>query len=218
MSGEEGAQCCKVVLLGESGVGKTCIITRFINNTFDDNGMSTTGASYVGKSMSFDEYGGKSIKFDIWDTAGQEKYRALTKIFYKDASIAILVYDITRRESFDELKNYWFNQIKDYAPKNTIVAIAANKSDLFEKEQVPEAEARGFAKEIGAIFRLTSAYTAAGIEDLFRAIGSRYLDPNFVDDEKKPVASKSNEKKKNTVTLSKNNTNNKNKEKKNCCK
>ena len=89
---------------------------------------------------------------------------------------------------------------------------------MFEKEQVPEAEARGFTKEIGAIFRLTSAYTAAGIEDLFRAIGSRYLDPNFVDDEKKPVASKSNEKKKNTVTLSKNNTNNNNKEKKNCCK
>ena len=102
---EEGAQCCKVVLLGESGVGKTCIISRFINNTFDDNGMSTTG--------------GKSIKFDIWDTAGQEKYRALTKIFYKDASIAILVYDITRRESFEELKNYWFNQIKDFAPQNT---------------------------------------------------------------------------------------------------
>ena len=168
--------------------------------------------------MSFDEYGGKSIKFDIWDTAGQEKYRALTKIFYKDASIAILVYDITRKESYDELKNYWYTQIKDYAPKNTIIAIAANKSDLFEKEQVPEAEARGFAKEIGAIFRLTSAYTAAGIEDLFRAIGNKYLDPNFVDDEKKPIASKNNEKKKNTVTLNKKNVNNNNKEKKNCCK
>ena len=89
---EEGAQCCKVVLLGESGVGKTCIISRYINDTFDENGMSTTGASYVGKNMTFDEYGGRSIKFDIWDTAGQEKYRALTKIFYKDASIAILVY------------------------------------------------------------------------------------------------------------------------------
>ena len=215
---EEGAACCKVVLLGESGVGKTCIITRYINNTFDDNGMSTTGASYVGKSMSFDEYGGKSIKFDIWDTAGQEKYRALTKIFYKDASIAILVYDITRKESFDELKNYWYNQIKDYAPKNTIVAIAANKSDLFEKEQVPESEARAFAKEIGAIFRLTSAYTAAGIEDLFRAIGCKYLDPNFVDEEKKPISKKSIGGKKDTVVLNKKNVVNKNNpEKKKFC-
>ena len=109
---------CKVVLLGESGVGKTCIIARFINNTFEDNIMSTTGASYAGKTMSFDELNGQSIKFEIWDTAGQEKYRALTKIFYKDAGVAILVYDITRKESFEEIKNYWYNQIKDFAPKN----------------------------------------------------------------------------------------------------
>ena len=87
-----------------------------------------------------------------------------------------------------------------------IFAIAANKSDLFEKEQVPETEARAFAKDIGAIFRLTSAYTAAGIEDLFRAIGSKYLDPNFVDEEKKPIAKKT----KNTVTLNKDKVVNKN--------
>jgi small GTP-binding protein len=115
---DEGAQTCKVVLLGESGVGKTCIIARFINNTFEENLISTTGASYAGKTMTFDEFGGKSIKFEIWDTAGQEKYRSLTKIFYKDAGAAILVYDITRKESFDELQKYWLNQIKDFAPKD----------------------------------------------------------------------------------------------------
>ena len=115
---DDNAKTCKVVLLGESGVGKTCIIARFINNTFEDNIMSTTGASYAGKTMSFDELNGQSIKFEIWDTAGQEKYRALTKIFYKDAGVAILVYDITRKDSFDEIKNYWYNQIKDFAPKN----------------------------------------------------------------------------------------------------
>ena len=115
---DEGAQTCKVVLLGESGVGKTCIIARFINNTFEENLISTTGASYAGKTMVFDEYEGKSIKFEIWDTAGQEKYRSLTKIFYKDAGVAILVYDITRKESFDEIKSYWYNQIKEFAPKN----------------------------------------------------------------------------------------------------
>ena len=115
---DEGAQTCKVVLLGESGVGKTCIIARFINNTFEENLISTTGASYAGKTMTFDEYGGKSIKFEIWDTAGQEKYRSLTKIFYKDAGAAILVYDITRKESFEEIQKYWINQIKEFAPKN----------------------------------------------------------------------------------------------------
>ena len=115
---DDGAQTCKVVLLGESGVGKTCIIARFINNTFEENLISTTGASYAGKTMTFDEFGGKSIKFEIWDTAGQEKYRSLTKIFYKDAGAAILVYDITRKESFEEIQKYWINQIKEFAPKN----------------------------------------------------------------------------------------------------
>jgi small GTP-binding protein len=118
MAEEDTTKTCKVVLLGESGVGKTCIIARFINNTFEDNIMSTTGASYAGKTMTFDEFNGKSIKFEIWDTAGQEKYRALTKIFYKDAGVAILVYVITRKDSFDEIKNYWHNQIKEFAPKN----------------------------------------------------------------------------------------------------
>ena len=115
---DEGIQFCKVVLLGESGVGKTSIISRFINNTFEENLVTTTGASYAGKTMTFDEYNGKTIKFEIWDTAGQEKYRSLTKIFYKDAAVAILVYDITRKDSFDEIKNYWYNQLKDCAPKN----------------------------------------------------------------------------------------------------
>jgi small GTP-binding protein len=114
----EDAQICKVVLLGESGVGKTSIISRFINNFFAENVISTTGASYAGKTMIFDEFGGKKIRFEIWDTAGQEQYRSLTKIFYKDAAAAILVYDITRKGSFYALKNYWYDQVKDTAPKN----------------------------------------------------------------------------------------------------
>ena len=114
----ENAQSCKVVLLGESGVGKTSIISRFINNVFGENIISTTGASYAGKTMTFDEFEGKAIKFEIWDTAGQEQYRSLTKIFYKDAAAAILVYDITRKDSFLELKNYWYDQVKETAPKN----------------------------------------------------------------------------------------------------
>ena len=114
----EDAQICKVVLLGESGVGKTSIISRFINNFFAENVISTTEASYAGKTMIFDEFGGKKIRFEIWDTAGQEQYRSLTKIFYKDAAAAILVYDITRKGSFYALKNYWYDQVKDTAPKN----------------------------------------------------------------------------------------------------
>lgn len=108
---------CKVVLLGESGVGKTCIIARYVNDAFDENSISTNGGSYAGKITKFEDYG-KTVKFEIWDTAGQERYRSLTRIFYKDAAAAILVYDITRKQSFEEVKNYWYNEIVEYAPKN----------------------------------------------------------------------------------------------------
>ena len=103
---------CKVILVGETGVGKTCVIVRFLSNVFNDNPRSTTGANYASKTLEFKDYN-QSLQYDIWDTAGQEKYRGLAKIFYKDAAIAILVYDITNRKSFEEIKKYWYEQIKD---------------------------------------------------------------------------------------------------------
>ena len=107
----------KVVFLGESNTGKTCLICRYINNTFEDGIMNTTGASYYGKIKWFEEEN-QSIKFEIWDTAGQEKYRAFAKIFYKDAKVCILVYDITRKESFDKIRNYWAKQVKEFGRKD----------------------------------------------------------------------------------------------------
>ena len=111
------AKTCKTILIGESGVGKSCIIYRYINNKYDENSMSTTGANYITKHCEFEEYD-KSILFQIWDTAGQEKYRGLAKIFYKDAKIIILVYDITNKKSFEEIKNYWYKQIKENISNN----------------------------------------------------------------------------------------------------
>ena len=112
---EENEKICKVVLLGESGVGKTNIISRYINNTFSETLETSSGASYISKIMTFKEYNNKTINFEIWDTAGQEKYRSLTQLFYKDAQIAILVYDITNEESYEEIQNYWYDQIKESA-------------------------------------------------------------------------------------------------------
>ena len=108
---------CKVVLIGRSGVGKTSIISRYTTDNFKESLMTTAGPSFNVKIMEFPEEKEK-IKFEIWDTAGQEKYRSLTKIFYKDAGIAILVYDITRRETFEEIQKYWYYQVKESAPKN----------------------------------------------------------------------------------------------------
>lgn len=104
----------KVVIVGEPGVGKTCITARFVNNMFTPDTKPTPGASYSQKTVNIDKYG-MAIKFDIWDTAGQERFRSLNKIFYKDAEVAILVYDITRKSSFEEIKNFWVNQVKENA-------------------------------------------------------------------------------------------------------
>ena len=176
---EEDDEICKVVLLGESGVGKTSIISRFINGTFEESLMSTNGASYVCRNLTFQEYQNRMIRFEIWDTAGQEQYRALNKIFYKDASICILVYDITNLKSFNALKDYWYDQIYDTCSKQVVIGLAANKSDLYENEKVSEEIARNFANEINAIFMYTSASKFTGIDELFHNVGCRYIDPNF---------------------------------------
>ena len=116
MTDKEALQC-KVVLIGESGVGKTSIINRYISDTFSTVLTATPGASFTTKTIFLKEYN-QSIKFEIWDTAGQEKYRALAKVFYKNAAVCILVYDITRKNSFEELKKYWINEIKANSSPN----------------------------------------------------------------------------------------------------
>ena len=194
----------KVVLVGESGVGKTSIITQFIDQTFQEDQQSTTGGTFSTKSVICD--GGKVLKFEIWDTAGQERYRALTKMFYKDANAAIMVYDITRKDSFEELKTYWSQQIKECSPEGIILAIAANKSDLIEQEVVDEEEARNFGKELGAIFMNTSAKNTQGINSVFEEIAKKYTGSNTItikeeegeapEEEKKDVVKITNDKEK----------------------
>ena len=169
---ESNIESFKVVLVGESGVGKTSIITQFIDQTFQEDQQSTTGGTFSTKTVICDN--GKILKFEIWDTAGQERYRSLTKMFYKDANAAVMVYDITRKDSFDELKNYWAEQIKESSPKEIILAVAANKSDLIEQESVDEGEARNFAAEYGAIYTSTSAKSTAGVTNLFEEIAKKY--------------------------------------------
>ena len=193
----------KVVLVGESGVGKTSIITKFIDETFQEDQQSTTGGTFSTKSVICD--GGKILKFEIWDTAGQERYRALTKMFYKDANAAIMVYDITRKDSFEELKNYWSEQIKESSPEGIILVIAANKSDLFEHEAIDESIAREFAQQIGAFYIATSAKNSDGINNLFEEIAKKYTGSSTItikkDEGDEPAVE---EEKKDTVKITQN--------------
>ena len=170
MTEGEGTESFKVVLVGESGVGKTSIITQFIDQEFQADQQSTTGGTFSTKTVICDN--GRTLKFEIWDTAGQERYRALAKMFYKDANAAVLVYDVTRQASFDELKNYWTEQVKDNAPANIILAIAGNKDDL--EQEVDETKAREYAKELGAIYANTTAKSSQSINALFIEIAKKY--------------------------------------------
>ena len=214
----------KLVFIGDPGVGKTCIISRFLKGTFDAEQITTVGASYASKTIKISETN-ESLTLDIWDTAGQEKYRSLTRIFFQGAKLAILVYDITRKESFENLKNVWLKELKDHADKNVVLGVAGNKSDLYEKEEVPEQEAREFAKSIGAIFCLTSAQSNSGIEELFEEMGKKFLDPNSTINEsenqnldqahKQKKDEKKKEKKEEQKNIQLKNV--KKKEKKNCC-
>ena len=167
----------KVVLIGESGVGKTCIIAQFINKNFDPDGVLSSSAQFLRKVMTFAD--DKTLTFDIWDTAGQEKYRSMAKVFYKDAKAVILVYDITNKKSFEEMRDFWYEQVKQNGDSDVIIAIAANKSDLYEEQKVKDEEGEEFAKSINAIFMSTSAKNDSGITNLFENIAMKILDPNF---------------------------------------
>ena len=137
----------KVVLVGDPGVGKTCIIQRYVNNSYSEVNESTISSTYTNKVLEFKEYD-KKLSLDIWDTAGQELYRALAKNFYLNAAIGILVYDIRRKDSFEAIKNYWVDQMKESGEEDMILGIAGNKCDLFTEEEVPEEEVKKYAQSI----------------------------------------------------------------------
>ena len=170
----------KVVLIGESGVGKTSIISQFTKGVFNADLMTTNGATFCTKKKEFKEYK-KTLSFEIWDTAGQERYRSLAKMFFKDAAVALIVYDITSKKSFDEIKNYWMNLVRENGPKQIIMYIVGNKSDL--NEQVNEEEVRKYAESEQISVWLTSAKTATGIDELFEELGKKYLSPEFSNNE-----------------------------------
>ena len=211
----DNEESVKVVLIGESGVGKTSIISQFTKGIFNPDLMSTNGATFSTKKKEFKE-SNKILSFEIWDTAGQEKYRSLAKMFFKDAAVALIVYDVTSKKSFEEIKAYWMDLVKENGPKKVIMYIVGNKIDLSEKEVVNEDEARAFAENENVNFWLTSAKNSTGIDELFNEIGNQYLSPDFNNNEE----IKQRKMRKNEVTkVNKENAlqNNKNSKKQRCC-
>lgn len=167
----------KIILLGNTGVGKTSIINKFGNNSFDENQFTTPSPNFIRKSLKINN---EIVKVQLWDTAGQEKYNSVSKLFTKNAKIIILVYDVTRIESFKGL-NYWYDFIKNDLDKNVIIGLAGNKVDkLYEDEfdeEVTSEEAKKCAENWGVDFALLSAKCdQKGIDVFFEQLIKKYLE------------------------------------------
>ncbi|RYH20058.1 GTP-binding protein [archaeon] len=161
-----GLERFKVVLLGEGRVGKTSILLRYIKGEYTDRQVSTLQASYLDKRVTV---GGTQVQLSIWDTAGQERFHALGPIYYRDASGALLVYDITDAESFNKVKN-WVKELRKIVGNDIILVIAGNKIDLEKNRHVNEEEAAKYAESVGALHFQTSAKANKGLDEVFNAL------------------------------------------------
>ncbi|KAK8487510.1 hypothetical protein V6N11_056953 [Hibiscus sabdariffa] len=156
----------KIVLIGDSGVGKSNILSRFTRNEFCLESKSTIGVEFATRTLQVE---GKTVKAQIWDTAGQERYRAITSAYYRGAVGALLVYDITKRQTFDNVQR-WLRELRDHADSNIVVMMAGNKSDLNHLRAVSEDDGHGLAEKEGLSFLETSALEATNIEKAFQTV------------------------------------------------
>ncbi|CAI5706390.1 hypothetical protein KXD40_006387 [Peronospora effusa] len=166
MAEDEYDYLFKIVLIGDSGVGKSNLLSRFTRNEFNLESKSTIGVEFATKSIVAE---GKTIKAQIWDTAGQERYRAITSAYYRGAVGALLVYDITKHGTFENVER-WLKELRDHADINTVIMLVGNKSDLRHLRAVSTEEAMAFAEKNNLAFIETSALEATGVDAAFQRI------------------------------------------------
>ncbi|QHO02880.1 Ras-related proteinBV [Arachis hypogaea] len=156
----------KIVLIGDSGVGKSNILSRFTRNEFCLESKSTIGVEFATRTLQVE---GKTVKAQIWDTAGQERYRAITSAYYRGAVGALLVYDITKRQTFDNVQR-WLRELRDHADSNIVIMMAGNKNDLNHLRAVSSEDAQNLAEQEGLAFLETSALEAFNVDKAFQTI------------------------------------------------
>lgn len=162
----------KLCLLGDSGVGKSSLVLRFVADRFEAHSTATIGASFMSKTFSL---GDETFKYQIWDTAGQEKYKALAPMYYRGAAAAIVVYDVTLESSFESVKR-WVKELEQLGPEGIVIAIAGNKIDLKDQREVSKEIGEKYAESIGAVFAEVSALTSHNVNYIFEEI-SKSLPP-----------------------------------------
>ncbi|XP_059749930.1 ras-related protein Rab-2A-like [Balaenoptera ricei] len=153
----------KYVIIGDTGVGKSCLLLQFTDKRFQPVHDLTIGVEFGARMITID---GKQIKLQIWDTAGQGSFRSITRSYYRGAAGALLVYDITRRDAFNHLTT-WLEDARQHSNSNMVIMLIGNKSDLESRREVKREEGEAFAREHGLIFMETSAKTASNVEEAF---------------------------------------------------
>lgn len=153
----------KIIVIGDSAVGKTQTLSRFVKNEFCFDSKSTIGVEFQTRTITIND---KVIKAQIWDTAGQERYRAVTSAYYRGALGAMLVYDITKRQSFDNIAR-WVDEILTHADKSIVIMLIGNKADLSDRREVPTEDAVEYAQQKGLFFSETSALKGDNVESAF---------------------------------------------------
>lgn len=166
MANDEYDFLFKVVLIGDSGVGKSNLLSRFTRNEFNLDSKSTIGVEFATRSIQIDN---KTIKAQIWDTAGQERYRAITSAYYRGAVGALLVYDISKSLSFENVTR-WLKELRDHADSNIVIMLVGNKTDQRHLRAVPTEDGKNFASENGLSFIETSALEATNVDLAFQNI------------------------------------------------
>ncbi|CAD8058999.1 unnamed protein product [Paramecium primaurelia] len=197
----------KVVLLGDSGVGKSSLLYRFVENDFQEKGQPTLGAAFQSKTILID---GKALKFQIWDTAGQEKYKAILPLYYRDAKVALLVYDVNDKQSFEGVKE-WFKQLQEQGPLDQIRVIIGNKCDL--EQNVSDENGKELAKQYNAIYFKTSCKDNIGVQETFVQVGEKVFKEQLVEESRKSNTENANS----TLKIGSQNQNNKQQQNKRFC-
>ena len=202
----------KLVLIGDSGVGKTNILSRYNNNEFSLATQPTVGVEFGNKIIKKEN---KSIKLQLWDTAGQERYKAITNAFYKGSKGAFVVYDITRKSSFLNIDN-WIGELKTNGSDDILIILVGNKTDLEDKREVSTDDGEKKAKQYGIAFCETSALQGKNIEHAFNILIDEIILEIDNTKEKEMKNNKNNNKKKSKGIML-NTNNDKNHKKKKCC-
>ena len=153
----------KIIVVGDSSVGKSCLLLRYADKRFRHTHEVTIGVEFGSRIV---EFQGIRFKSHVWDTAGQESFRSITRSYYRTAAVALMVFDVTKRSTFEHLRQ-WTSEVFLYAAPGVVMAIIANKIDLDDVRQVSRIEAESFATELGALYFETSAKEASGVDDAF---------------------------------------------------